>query len=533
MQIFLMDLEMKYMVWERIEDVPANIRTHQGVPLGVEQANKWAEIYDAIVAGGDTENPAAVAWATWNKLFEINEEGNRWISKSRVPPNQMQEFEPPESGDAPEEVKSILASTYTSCRTTWVKDNPNDTENDTNKESCSKIAWSAVEKAGWKKDETGKWIKIEDSNSICPECKDQSCTNTKMFSSCSPKLYKLSEGDEERTGASELLLVFGTAIAEGEWKDVVFEEAVVMDALERATNLRIDVEHEDVTWDDVKGFSYKPRWNKELKGIDIDGAIFDERVINWHRQNPNSKVGFSVKLGEDSKFETRGGKKYCTYLTFKGLALTLNPACKVCWVNEMHTVELSSSDKNKTDGGINKMADDKKTPEQLAAEEKLAADKKIADEKLEAEKKLAEEKAKETEQKKQSEDAATAKLAAANSSTPPTAPTLSEFNELKARVEKAEQANKTLSNERSLSEVNAMVSDLIQSGELSEAKRESATKTLLALSSNEDRAAFLNTIGGNWEAGEKGLVLSEKKDEDGKGKKQELEFSEPERKVIT
>ena len=77
-----------------------------------------------------------------------------------------------------------------------------------------------------------------------------------------------------------------------------------------------------------------------------------------------------------------------------------------------------------------------------------------------------------------------------------------------------------------------MVNGLIESGQLSEAKREGTTQVLMALSSDEDRAAFLNTIGGqdSWKADEKGLVLSEDKDKD---KDKDLEFSEPERGVFT
>ena len=367
----------------------------------------------------------------------------------------------------------------------------------------------------------------------CSDCDDGTCDNDKVFSAIEPRLHQLSDEEAERAGATELLLLNGLAIAKGEWKNVVFEADVVKDALERATNLRIDVEHEDDTWDDVKGFSYKPRWNEELGGIEIDGAIFDERVINWHRQNPTSKLGFSVKLGEDSKFEMRGDKKYCTYLTFKGLALTLNPACKVCWVEAAEVVQLNSS-VQETDGGEKPMAEKSDAEKKLEEEQKQ---KKLEEEK----KKLAEEKKKEelaAEEKPEEKTPEVKPEDKAGDATPapvvatPAAPSLTEFNEMKAKLSKLEAEQKSLTDEKSLSEVNTMVNGLVESGQLSEAKRDSATKTLLALSSDEDRAAFLNTIGGNWKAGEQGLVLSEEEKPD-EEKDKDLEFSEPERNVIT
>jgi len=355
-----------------------------------------------------------------------------------------------------------------------------------------------------------------------------------FFSAITPKFEKLSLADSERTGQTEILMIDGTAIAEGYWKNTMFTADIVKDALERAGGLRIDVEHEDESWEDVKGFNYKPRWNDVVNGIDVSGAIFDEKVIDWYKRNPDTKIGLSVKLNDKATFEQIDGKKTCTFLDFKGITLTLNPACKVCWLKSAELVELSSSDK--TDGGT-EMAEKQKTPEELAAEKKLADDKKladekkIADEKLEADKKLADEKAETDEEQKKQEEAATAKAEAAKP-TALNAEIEKRFSEMQTEIDTLKTANTTLSNERSLSETNAMVNGLIESGQISEAKREGTTKVLMALSSDEDRAAFLNTVGGQkaWEAGEKGLVLSEDKDKD---KDKELEFSEPERRSFT
>jgi cation transport regulator ChaB len=58
-------------------------------------------------------------------------------------------FEPPEAGDLSEHGKKILAAVYNSCRSDWVKDHPNDRENQANKTSCAKQAWAAVHRAGY------------------------------------------------------------------------------------------------------------------------------------------------------------------------------------------------------------------------------------------------------------------------------------------------------------------------------------------------------------------------------------------------
>lgn len=59
----------------------------------------------------------------------------------------------PESGDAPKEVKDILASAYAAYRDKHPAEDPEV------KETGAKIAWAAVKKAGWHKNEKGEWIK--------------------------------------------------------------------------------------------------------------------------------------------------------------------------------------------------------------------------------------------------------------------------------------------------------------------------------------------------------------------------------------
>lgn len=85
-----------------------------------------------------------------------------WDEKGKH--EQIKNFEPPQSGDAPQGVKSILDTVYSSCRQRWVSEHPDDRENAANKESCSRIAWDAVHKAGWAKGDDGKWHKQENQS---------------------------------------------------------------------------------------------------------------------------------------------------------------------------------------------------------------------------------------------------------------------------------------------------------------------------------------------------------------------------------
>lgn len=105
---------------------------------------------------GDEEKCNATAWAAVKTKYEQDSSGGWHLKSSSF-------FEPPDSGDAPEGVKKILAEVYSNCRSAWVKEHPDDKENTDNKESCSRIAWDAVKKAGWSKSQDGKWIEKKDS----------------------------------------------------------------------------------------------------------------------------------------------------------------------------------------------------------------------------------------------------------------------------------------------------------------------------------------------------------------------------------
>jgi len=65
------------------------------------------------------------------------------------------QWTPPDAGDAPAELKRILAEVYSKCR------DSNPEENEQTKAKCAASAWAAVEGAGYHKNKEGKWIKSE------------------------------------------------------------------------------------------------------------------------------------------------------------------------------------------------------------------------------------------------------------------------------------------------------------------------------------------------------------------------------------
>lgn len=122
--------------------------------LTPEEEKKWAAIanshLEACIKKGGTDATCA------GEAIKI---ANGSVGSKAKAHEAEVYFEPPESGDAPTGVKNILKSVYNSCRSAWVKDHPNDRENASNKESCSRIAWNAVKQAGWSKGDDGKWVK--------------------------------------------------------------------------------------------------------------------------------------------------------------------------------------------------------------------------------------------------------------------------------------------------------------------------------------------------------------------------------------
>lgn len=68
------------MPYSKLSDVPPQIKTHQGIPLNLPQANKWASIYDAVKGNPDLENPAAIAWSQWEKIYAKEDE--KWVTRT-------------------------------------------------------------------------------------------------------------------------------------------------------------------------------------------------------------------------------------------------------------------------------------------------------------------------------------------------------------------------------------------------------------------------------------------------------------------
>lgn len=51
--------------------------TAEGIVISLDQVNKLADIYDAVGKNKDIDNPMAVAWTQWKKIFK--KEGNKWV----------------------------------------------------------------------------------------------------------------------------------------------------------------------------------------------------------------------------------------------------------------------------------------------------------------------------------------------------------------------------------------------------------------------------------------------------------------------
>ena len=100
-----------------------------------------------IPAGDQTEDTTGKQQADADKLDFIKSNEVYWNERK----TRHALFEPPEAGDLPEAGKKILADVYSSCRSQWVEEHPDDKENPANKEKCAKIAWSAVHHAGYGK----------------------------------------------------------------------------------------------------------------------------------------------------------------------------------------------------------------------------------------------------------------------------------------------------------------------------------------------------------------------------------------------
>lgn len=79
------------MPWNNLQEVPDSIRTHRKIALTLAQANRWAEIRDAIVREKrKVESPEAVAWSVWNREHKIKD--NAWVKVKSVDEKYIHNF---------------------------------------------------------------------------------------------------------------------------------------------------------------------------------------------------------------------------------------------------------------------------------------------------------------------------------------------------------------------------------------------------------------------------------------------------------
>jgi hypothetical protein len=223
---------------------------------------------------------------------------------------------------------------------------------------------------------------------IAPELEDPKDDFKGVFANCNPilEVKKFSKkdfaeveppaGKELPEEGAEVIVFAGVGIAVGTWKGWEFTEEVLKESAEDILAVRIDVEHEDETWEDVMGFIYKEKFDEKRNGLVVKGIIFDERVIEWYskfiEKNPDKHVGLSVSLDEEKlKFKKEGDTRKLEKVGYKGIAWTLSPACKVCYTYQVEVLKLS--DGNLTVGGEN-MADKEKTKPKEEVDEATPAE---------------------------------------------------------------------------------------------------------------------------------------------------------------
>lgn len=77
------------MPYNSLSEAPGPVKTHKGIPLTLAQVNKWASIYDKLKAAEQVKVPAAVAWATWEKIYRA--EGGRWVKRDDARKDEIQD----------------------------------------------------------------------------------------------------------------------------------------------------------------------------------------------------------------------------------------------------------------------------------------------------------------------------------------------------------------------------------------------------------------------------------------------------------
>jgi len=69
------------MPWNTMKEVPDSIAKHKGASLTIEQANKWASIYDALKGNENIASPAGAAWSAWEEIYELSD--GKWVARKR------------------------------------------------------------------------------------------------------------------------------------------------------------------------------------------------------------------------------------------------------------------------------------------------------------------------------------------------------------------------------------------------------------------------------------------------------------------
>jgi len=82
------------MPWDDLSAIPDQVKTHDGATLSLAQANHWAEMFDALKDEPGIDNPAAVAWSNFKKVYK-KEEG-KWVKKKKeaaeIPDSEIKEW---------------------------------------------------------------------------------------------------------------------------------------------------------------------------------------------------------------------------------------------------------------------------------------------------------------------------------------------------------------------------------------------------------------------------------------------------------
>jgi len=295
-----------------------------------KEKEQWIEIansaYETCMKdGGDDEKCAASAIKQANGTVRKREEDR---------------FEPPDAGDAPKEVKDILSSAYDSCRSAWVKDHPDDKENEENKTSCAEQAWAAVKNAGWEKNEKGEWNKRNDPKEM--------------------EIRIIPDDDSEvRTiGKSRFIEGYGIVFNKeshdlGGFKEIILPEAAegVIERSDILALLNHDVNKGVLARSDKGKGTLELNIDKKGVRYIFEAPKFDlgDELLEGVRRGDikGSSFGFSIVKYEDAPFEKREDGTYLRTIKRFDQIFDMSPCYREAY--EDTSVALRSLDKIEKD----------------------------------------------------------------------------------------------------------------------------------------------------------------------------------------